>query len=102
MHLDAGYDSGQTRTLLHILGYDHRIATKGRPSPIQVGKRWVVERTHAWMNGYGKLCRSTDKQRRIVEFFLYLAAALTVIRRLINRARTHYRWDARPTTRRLP
>ena len=36
-----------------------------------------------------------------VDFYLYLAAALTVIRRLINRARTLYRWPARPTTRRL-
>jgi hypothetical protein len=37
----------------------------------------------------------------IVEFYLYLAAALTVIRRLIGRARSLYRWPARPTTRRL-
>ena len=29
------------------------------------------------------------------------AAALTAIRRLINRARTLYRWPTRPTTRRL-
>lgn len=64
-------------------------------------KRWVVERTHSWMNGYGKLRRSTDKQHGVVDFFLYLAAAITVIRRLINRARTHYRWPHRPTTRRL-
>jgi hypothetical protein len=37
----------------------------------------------------------------IVEFYLNLAAALTVIRRLINRARVLYRWPTRPTTRRL-
>lgn len=102
VHLDAGYDSGKTRDLLHILGYQHQIATKGQPAPIQVGKRWVVERTHSWMNGYGKLRRSTDKTKPVVEFFLFLAAAITVIRRLINTARTHYRWDRRPTTRRLP
>lgn len=101
VHLDAGYDSGKTRDLLHILGYEHQIATKGTPSPIQVGQRWVVERTHSWMNGYGKLRRTTDKQRRIVEFFVFLSAAITVIRRLINRARSHYRWPDRPTTRRL-
>jgi transposase len=101
VHLDAGYDSAKTRDLLHILGYQHQIATKGKPSPIQVGKRWVVERTHSWMNGYAKLRRSTDKQRRIVEFFLFLAAAITVIRRLINTARSPYRWDQRPTARRL-
>ena len=53
------------------------------------------------MNGYGKLRRFTDKRKVIVEFYLYLAAALTVIRRLINRARNQYRWPSRPTTRRL-
>jgi hypothetical protein len=52
------------------------------------------------MNGYGKLRRFTDKRKTIVEFYLYLAATLTVIRRLINRARTLYRWPTRPTTRR--
>lgn len=101
VHLDAGYDSTKTRDLLDLLGYQHRIASKGIPSPIQVGKRWVVERTHAWMNGFGKLRRSTDKRRIIVEFFLFLAAAITVTRRLINTAKTRYRWDTRPTTRRL-
>jgi len=53
------------------------------------------------MNGYGKLRRFTDRRKVIVEFCLYLAAALTVIRRLINRARTHFRWPTRPITRRL-
>jgi len=37
----------------------------------------------------------------IVGFYFYLAAALTVNRRLIGRARSLYRWPARPTTRRL-
>jgi hypothetical protein len=101
MHLDRGYDSGKTRDLLEILGYNDEIATKGVPAPVQVGKRWPVERTHSWMNGYGKLRRFTDKRKVIVEFYLYLAAALTVIRRLINRARIQFRWPSRPTTRRL-
>jgi hypothetical protein len=53
------------------------------------------------MNGYGKLRRVADKRKVIVEFYLHLAAALTVIRRLINQARALYRWPTRPTTRRL-
>lgn len=101
MHLDRGYDSAKTREVLEILGYDAHIALKGEPAPVQAGKRWPVERLHAWMNGFGKLRRTTDKRRDITEFYLNLAAALTVIRRLINQARTHYRWPTRPTTRRL-
>jgi hypothetical protein len=86
VHLDRGYDSGKTRDLLEVLGFTPHIALKGQPAPIQAGYRWPVERLHAWMNGYGKLRRCTDKRKVIVEFYLYLAAALTVIRRLINRA----------------
>jgi len=101
VHPDRGYDSTPTRDLLDELGYIHEIARKPIPAPIQAGKRWVVERTHSWMNGYGKIRRCTEKRRSTVEFYLHLAATLTVIRRLINEARTRYRWPARPTTRRL-
>ena len=99
MHLDRGYDSAKTRDLLEILGYDPHIAAKGVPAPIQAGHRWPVERLHSWMNGYGKLRRLTDKRKVVAEFYLCLAAALTVIRRLINKVRSRYRWPTRPTTR---
>ena len=101
VHLDRGYDSGVTRALLDELGFDGAIARKGIPAPIQAGSRWVVERTHQWMNGYGKLRRCTEKLRPVVDFHLFLSAALVVIRQLIQRARSRYRWPSRPTTRRL-
>ena len=53
------------------------------------------------MNGYGKLRCCTEKQAAVVDFYLFLAAALVVLRQLIQRARRHYRWPSRPTTRRL-
>jgi hypothetical protein len=53
------------------------------------------------MNGYGKLRRCTDKDGEIVDFFLYLAAAIVTVRQLIQKARSRYRWATRPTTRRL-
>jgi len=100
-HLDAGYDSTVTRQLLDELGFDGHIARKGVPAPIQAGSRWVAERTHSWMNGYGKLRRCTERDAATVDFYLYLAAALVVIRQLIQRARHRYRWPGRPTTKRL-
>jgi len=101
VHPDRGYDSTPTRDLLDELGDVHEIARKPIPAPIQAGKRWVVERTHSWMNGYGKNRRCTEKRRSTVEFYPHPAATLTAIRRLINEARTRYRWPTRPTTRRL-
>ena len=100
-HLDAGYDSQPTRQLLDDLGFDGQIAHKGAPAPIQAGRRWPVERTHSWMNGYGKLRRMTDRDATIVDFYLYLAAAFVTVRALIQRARNRYRWDTRPATKRL-
>jgi transposase len=101
VHLDRGYDSGVSRALLDALGFTGMIARKGVPAPLQVGQRWVVERTQSWMNGYGKLRRCTEKTKEVVDFYLFLAAAVVVTRCLIQRARTRYRWPGRPTTRRL-
>jgi len=101
VHLDRGYDHGGTQTLLDELGFIGEIARTGIPAPIQAGQRWVMERTHAWMNGYGKLRRCTEQARCVVELYRYLAATIVVTRCLIQRARSRYRWDGRPTTRRL-
>ena len=101
VHLDRGYDSRPTRALLTEFGFQGAIARKGVPAPLQAGTRWVVERTHSWMNGYGKLRRCTEKHAAVVDFYLFLAAALVIIRQLIQRARSRYRWPTRPTTRRL-
>src|SRR5215216_1934418 len=101
VHLDRGYDGGPTRALLDDLGLEGAIARKGVPAPIQAGSRWVVERAHSWMNGYGKLRRCTEQLQLVVDFYLFLAAALVVLRQLIQRARLRYRWDTRPTSPRL-
>jgi transposase len=99
--LDRGYDGQPSRAVLDTLGFQGAIARKGVPAPRQAGTRWVVERTHSWMNGYGKLRRCTEKHSAVVDFYLFVAAALVVIRRLIQRARSRYRWPSRPSTRRL-
>jgi transposase len=99
VHLDRGYDSGKTRTTLAERGLDGHIAHKGMPAPIQASKRWPVERTHAWGNAFGKLRWCTERRRRVVEFYLALAHAIIIVRRLVRRAWTGYRWQARPSRR---
>jgi hypothetical protein len=44
-----------------------QIATRGVPAPVQVGRRWVIEQTHAWGNQYGKLRWCTERRRLVVE-----------------------------------
>lgn len=101
IHLDQGYAGTPTRALLDELSLQGTIARKGVSALRQAGSRWTVERTHSWMNGCGKLRRCTEKRQATVEFYLFLAAALVVLRRLIHEARLRYRWPTRPTARRL-
>ena len=99
VHLDAGYDDQPCRQVLAERGMVGQIAARGRPAPIQVGRRWVIERTHAWGNQYGKLRWCTERRRLVVEFWLALASAVIVCGRLVRRAWTHYRWQGRPHRR---
>ena len=101
VNLDRGYDSTKSRLPIAELGLTAEIARKGVPAPIQAGRRWVAERTHSWMNDYGKLRRCTERSGEVVDLHLYLAATLVTLRMLIRHSTSRYHWDGRPTTRRL-
>jgi transposase len=99
VYLDAGYDYQTCREVLADRGLVGEIATRGIPTPIQAGRRWVIERTHAWGNQYGKLRWCTERRRLVVAFWLALASAAIICGRLLRRAWTHYRWQGRPRHR---
>lgn len=61
----------------------------------------MVESTQSRVNGYGKGSRCFECAGQVIDFYLYLAAAFVIVRPLIREARTRYRGDTRPTTRRL-
>jgi hypothetical protein len=68
-------------------------------SPLQASRRWPAERTHAWGNQYGKLRWCTERRRLVVAFWLALVNAVIVCGRLLRRAWSCYRWQARPRRR---
>jgi transposase len=101
VHLDAGYDHRPARQALVDRGLHGQIAHRGAPAPIQVGRRWVVERTHAWLNDFGRLRRCTERRRDCVDAYLCLAAAIVTIRAPRRAAWYLYRWDTRPRSPRI-
>ena len=96
VHLDAGYDYRPCRDALDERGVRGQIASRGQPAPIQVGRRWVVERTNSWLNDFGRLRRCTDRRRDCVDAYLALATAIVTIRALLRAAWYRYRWTTRP------
>lgn len=95
VHLDAGYDSGKTREMLDELGFDYVISKKG--TPLQAGKRWHVEATHAWMKNYKGLGVCNERQIDVVKNWVQFVGAMIIIKKLVKIGFIRYRWKGRPS-----
>ncbi|MFA0923569.1 IS5 family transposase [Xanthomonas fragariae] len=78
LHADKAYDIQQCRTVLKQRGILAWIARKGTERNDRLGRhRWVVERTHAWFAGMGKL--RIRFERRIDTHMALLSLACSII-----------------------
>jgi transposase len=99
VHLDRAYDSNVTRRLLEDRGLESVIPKKGFPAPLGATKRWVIERTNSWSNAHKKLLWCTERQGRVIDFWVAFSNALIIVGRLVREAWSHYRWEGRPPRR---
>lgn len=89
LHADKGYDYKRCRIYLRRRGIASRIASRiarrGVESSEKLGKhRWVVERTHGWFAGFGKLRIRFEGRLDIHEALLKLTAEI-ICARFVNR-----------------
>ena len=75
------------------------ISKKGKPAPLGATKRWVVERTNSWSNAHKKLLWCTEREGRVIDFWMAFSNVIIIVGRLIREARRHYRWEGRPSRR---
>lgn len=99
MHVDRSYDYPSYRRVLAARGLHAAIATRGSLAPVQVGPRWVIERTHAWHNAHRKLLWCPERRARVIDFWIALANTLIIVRQPLRRAWLNYRWPGRPRRR---
>jgi hypothetical protein len=99
VHLDRAYDSGVTRRLLEERGLVGVISEKGKRAPLTAGLRWLVERTKSWHNAHKKLVWCTEREHRVIDFWIAFSNVIIVVRRLIREAWSRYRWEGRPVRR---
>jgi putative transposase len=68
MGLDKGYDDDDTRELVREFGFTAHVRARGeeaKPWKREAGqkaRRWVVERTHSWMNRFRRLLIRWEKK----------------------------------------
>ena len=78
--LDAGYDYQEVYDLVWKFGYTAHIRSRGEEKKAkEAGKkarRWVVERTHSWLNRYRRLLIRWEKKGRNYLALLHFACAL--------------------------
>ena len=86
MCLDKGYDYEEVRDTLKEFGFTAHIRARGeeaRALKRQAGsraRRWVVERTHSWMNRFRRVLIRWDKKGENYLAFLHFACALIAFR----------------------
>ena len=85
---DKGYDYPVVRTLLQEWGYALHIAVRGKPPSRRRSRshsssrarRWVVERSHSWMNRFRRLLIRWEKKAANYEALLHFACAWITLR----------------------
>jgi len=88
MCLDKGYDSKKVRTILDEWGYTAHIRSRGEEKqtkkeiPGYRSRRWVVERTHSWMNRFRRLHVRWEKKEEHYIAMVHLSCAFITLRAL--------------------
>ena len=80
--LDAGYDCAQVREVVASFGYTAHIRPRGEEAQTkkvgQQARRWVVERTHSWLNRFRHLLiRWTKKPENYLAMLQFACARIT-------------------------
>lgn len=84
--LDKGYDFDEVRDLLAEFGYTAHIRMRGEEAQAvkrEAGykaRRWVVERTHSWMNRFRRILVRWEKRPENYLGLLHLVCALLTYR----------------------
>lgn len=86
LSLDKGYDYDEARDVAKEFGYTPHIRPVGEEAQTrkrQAGfkaRRWVVERTHSWMNRFRRILIRWEKKTENYLALLHLACAVIAYR----------------------
>lgn len=89
--LDKGYDYDEVRALVAEFGYTAHIRGRGEEAQAlkrEAGfkaRRWVVERTHSWLNRFRRLLVRWEKRADTYLAMLHLALGIITWRTCLSK-----------------
>lgn len=86
--VDEGYQSHDVAAAIqHELGVTLEIIPKpiGQKGFTVIARRWVVERTFAWLGRYRRLSKDYEYEIQSAEAMIYIAMSKLMLRRLANK-----------------
>ena len=84
--LDKGYDYDEVRALVEAFGFTGHIRARGEEAQAikrkagYKARRWVVERTHSWMNRFRRILIRWEKKPANYLGLLHLVCAILTFR----------------------
>lgn len=85
--LDKGYDYDEVRQLAAEFGFTLHLRTRGEEAQVlkreagEKARRWVVERTHSWMNRFRRILIRWEKKAVNYLGLLHLVCAYITYKR---------------------
>ncbi len=85
--MDKGYDYFQIRSLLEAFGFTLHIRSRGEEKKLKAkeahdkARRWVVERTHSWLNNFRRILVRWERKAENYLAMLHLACGIISWRR---------------------
>lgn len=81
---DSGYASDALMNWCRqFFSVQTHVANRGRQIGFEVQpKRWIVERTFAWLNRFRRLSKDYEQRPHVSEAFIYLSMSHLMLRRL--------------------
>lgn len=89
MCLDKAYDSDEVRELLQEFGFTVHIRARGEEAKEikkkagHKARRWVVERTHSWLNRFRRILVRWEKKAESYIAMLHFACAIITWRSIV-------------------
>lgn len=81
MRADAGYRKTCVEFITNVLNKTIDISERIKPGWAVIPKRWVVERTFAWLNHYRRLSKDYEISIQSAENNIMIAHAMILLKR---------------------